>query len=74
MKQELLEKLLMMLLSDSEPQSKAINSSSITDSAIGKFVIVRSRNEGVNAGTLRAADDTGVILEDCRRIWYHKPT
>lgn len=40
---------------------------------VGKYVICRSRNEGVNAGKVIAADDTGVILEDCRRLWYHKP-
>ena len=40
---------------------------------IGKNVIVRSRNEGINAGTVVAADETGVELKDCRRIWYHKP-
>lgn len=39
----------------------------------GKFVIVRSRNEGINAGTLKAADETGCILENCRRLWYHVP-
>lgn len=40
---------------------------------IGKNVIVRSRNEGINAGTVELADDTGVILVNARRIWYHKP-
>ena len=40
---------------------------------VGKYVICRSRNEGVNAGKVVAADETGVILEDCRRLWYHKP-
>lgn len=39
----------------------------------GKFVIVRSRNEGINAGTLVAADSTGCILENCRRLWFHRP-
>jgi hypothetical protein len=39
----------------------------------GRFVIVRSRNEGINAGTLRAADETGCILENCRRLWRHRP-
>lgn len=48
--------------------------SSITSSAIGSYVIVRSRNEGINAGLLKAADDTGCILSDARRIWYHKPS
>lgn len=40
---------------------------------IGKYVICRSRNEGVNAGKVVALDDTGVILEDARRLYYHKP-
>lgn len=40
---------------------------------IGKKVIVRSRNEGINAGIVELADDTGVVLNDCRRIWYHRP-
>lgn len=46
---------------------------SIYSDLIGKYVIVRSRNEGINAGTVVRADDTGVILKDARRIWYHKP-
>ena len=40
---------------------------------IGKNVIIRSYNDGVNCGTLVAADETGVILKNCRRLWYHKP-
>ena len=40
---------------------------------VGKYVICRSRNEGVNAGKVLAADETGVILEDARRLYYHKP-
>jgi len=39
----------------------------------GKFVIVRSRNEGVNAGTVVCADQTGIELANCRRLYYHKP-
>jgi hypothetical protein len=45
----------------------------VASSMIGKNVLVRSRNEGINAGTVELADDTGVILINCRRIWYHKP-
>ena len=45
----------------------------IASRMIGKNVIVRSRNEGINAGTVVLADDTGVELKNCRRIWYHKP-
>lgn len=45
----------------------------VASAMIGKHVIVRSRNEGINAGTVELADNTGVILRNCRRIWYHKP-
>ena len=45
----------------------------ITDNLIGKYVIVRSRNEGVNAGFVEAADETGIVLRNARRLWYHKP-
>lgn len=46
---------------------------SIPNRMIGKKVIVRSSNEGINAGVVVMADETGVELKDCRRIWYHKP-
>lgn len=48
-------------------------SSNILSDVVGKYVIVRSRNEGINAGVVKAADETGVILTEARRIWYHKP-
>lgn len=47
--------------------------STLYERYIGKYVICRSRNEGVNAGTVLAADETGVILADARRLYYHKP-
>ena len=53
--------------------NSANQSNNITDSLIGEYVIVRSRNEGVNAGIIERADDTGVVLKEARRIWYHKP-
>ena len=40
---------------------------------IGKYVICRSRNEGLNAGVVHACDETGVVLSEARRLWYHKP-
>jgi len=46
---------------------------SVATRMIGKKVIVRSRNEGINAGIVVIADNTGVELSNCRRIWYHKP-
>ena len=47
--------------------------SNLMSAFIGKYVICRSRNEGVNAGKVLAADNTGVVLEDARRLYYHKP-
>lgn len=46
---------------------------SLGEQFIGKYVIVRSRNEGINAGKVVELDNTGVILEDARRLYYHKP-
>ena len=57
----------------SELFSQNNNQSNITKSAIGKYVIIRSRNEGVNCGKLIEADQSGCILEDARRLYYHKP-
>ena len=45
----------------------------IYNSYIGKYVICRTRNEGINAGVVVDLDETGVILKDARRIYYHKP-
>ena len=42
-------------------------------SLIGQYVICRSYNEGVNAGTLLAATNHGVVLGDARRLHYHVP-
>jgi len=49
------------------------NDNKVATSLLGKFVLVRTRNEGINAGTVLAADDTGIILGDCRRLYYHRP-
>ena len=40
---------------------------------VGRYCIVRSRSEGINAGYVLAADETGVLLKDARRMWYHRP-
>lgn len=40
---------------------------------IGKKVIVRSRNEGLNAGIVIMADKTGIELTSCRRLWGCRP-
>lgn len=48
-------------------------SSTIGQSFIGKYVIVRSYSEGINSGFVVEMDETGIVLKDARRIWYHKP-
>jgi len=45
----------------------------IFDDYVGKYVICRTRNEGINAGRVVKLDETGVVLEDARRLYYHKP-
>jgi hypothetical protein len=45
----------------------------ITKTAIGRYVIVRTRNEGINCGKVLFADKSGVVIQDARRIYYHKP-
>ena len=46
---------------------------SVANTMIGKPVIVRSRNEGINAGIVELADETGVVIKNARRIYYHRP-
>lgn len=46
-------------------------SSNVTSYAVGKYVIVRTRNEGLNFGLVAAADETGVVLSGARRIHHH---
>lgn len=65
-----LTKLLNILSEASEPSK---SEDSILQQYVGKYVIVRSRNEGINAGVVKAMDESGIILTDARRIWYHKP-
>jgi len=48
-------------------------SSGIAQGMIGKYVLVRSRNEGINSGFVEKADETGIVLTESRRIWYHRP-
>ena len=50
-----------------------LTNSTIYSGYVGKYVICRSRNEGINAGKVMELDETGVILEDARRLYYHKP-
>ena len=58
---------------DSQQIVEFTGEDTIASRMIGKNVIVRTSNEGLNAGTVVLADETGVELKNCRRIWYHKP-
>ena len=40
---------------------------------IGRYVICRSVNEGVNAGVVAALDHDHVHLKEARRLWEHAP-
>ncbi len=42
------------------------------DQLIGQYVIIRSRDSGVHAGTLASAKDRTVRLTGARRLWYWK--
>ena len=42
------------------------------DRYIGQYVIVRTRNEGLNCGEVVACDATGVVLKNARRLWRVK--
>ena len=42
------------------------------DQFIGQFVIVRSRDSGVHAGTLVGVQDRTIRLTGARRLWYWK--
>jgi hypothetical protein len=52
---------------------KLTSGETIACAAVGMKVICRTINEGVNCGIVEAADSTGVILKNARRLWKHKP-
>jgi len=39
---------------------------------IGRYCIIRARDAGVHAGTVRGVDGRSVLLEKARRIWRWK--
>ena len=71
MKNDLILQLVQMLINDEGNNSTAIEASneSLYDSVIGEYVIVRSRNEGLNAGFLKKADRTGCVLSQAQRLY-----
>ena len=59
---------------DQDSENITNTKSNLFDRYIGKYVICRTRNEGINAGFVIAADETGVILEQARRLYWHRPS
>jgi hypothetical protein len=49
------------------------NKKSIFKNLIGKYVICRTRNEGINCGFVVSLSKNGVVLSEARRLYYHKP-
>ena len=72
-KQKLLEYKELEKLFNIQSNIETIKRPNLFDSYIGRYVICRTRNEGINAGTVVQADETGVILKNARRLYYHKP-
>ena len=56
---------------DENIEKKISNQDNIFDKFVGKYVICRTRNEGVNCGRVKELDETGVVLTEARRMWYH---
>ena len=54
-------------------KSKKSPRSSIYDRYVDKYVICRTRNEGINCGKVIHAEKGCVVIADARRIYYHKP-
>ncbi len=73
MKEELLMKLLEMLISSDEskeaPLPRAKSEGELGKSLIGKPVIIRCRGAGVHFGTLVGFSGTTVELGNSRRMW-----
>jgi len=71
MNNELVIQLMQMLLTNSGNNENAqqSTSSNLYTDVIGKYVIVRSRNEGLNAGYLEKADHTGCVLKNAQRLY-----
>ena len=59
-------KLAELLKTDTESKSK------ITDSLIGKYVIIRTYSAGVHAGVLSMKEGKEVILTEARRLYHWK--
>ncbi len=73
MKSKIIELMLELLKNENTISNPNKECNNILNDSIGKYVIVRTRNEGINCGKVIMADNTGCVIEDARRIYYHKP-
>lgn len=45
----------------------------LTDTFADRWAIIRSRNEGVNFGCIKYADENTIIIIRARRLWFYRP-
>ena len=74
MKEQLVLKVLELLLNDNSNGVKIIDNSAEAKShvMVGKYCVVRTYSAGVHVGTVKSVNGTEVILENSRRIWNWK--
>ena len=71
MKEQILKVLIDYLLKDESTELTVLNeSNNISDSFIGKYVIIRTRDAGVHVGYLKKYQNRECILTESRRLWY----
>ncbi len=68
-----IEDLTLKQINEIKAMTSSETSTNMLKKYIGKYVICRTRNEGLNVGYVKDLDETGVILTDARRAWYHRP-
>ena len=72
MNKQLIERLLLALLDDSNCSETAGQTKPTDKEMIGDYVIVRCRDAGVHAGYLKSYEGREVVLTESRRLWYWK--
>ena len=74
MKEQLVLKVLELLLNDNSNGVKIIDNSAEAKNhaMVGKYCVIRTYSAGVHVGTVKSVNGTEVILEDSRRIWNWK--
>ncbi len=74
-KENMILKLVEMLIGDNEEQTKnetVVSATKEPHPFIGKYCVVRTYSAGVHCGFLKSIDGCEVIVEQCRQIYYWK--